>query len=242
METFKEFSQPNEPEKSTGAIISHSFEIYKGVFLYALIAILISVGVSFLIQPISGFNSQNLVEEMKNSSGGDSISIWSVPGIKAYYGLSALAGILLTPLYLGVLFIANKYSLKESISFSDLFIGYRQNIVNTLVYAVISGIAIGFAFSLCVIPGFFVLPFFMLGYPALLFENASFSEALSKSFTIAKENYGVFLGSSFLGVLISIAGIFLCGIGIVFTALFLMVVMYSTYCAFCGRPRPLVIK
>jgi hypothetical protein len=33
----------------------------------------------------------------------------------------------------------------------------------------------------------------LLGYPILLFENASATDALSKSFNIAKENYGTFL-------------------------------------------------
>ncbi|MBP3840095.1 MAG: beta-carotene 15,15'-monooxygenase, partial [Chryseobacterium sp.] len=91
----------------------------------------------------------------------------------------------------------------------------------------------------CILPFFFVIPLLLLGYPVLLFENATFSEALSKSFKIAKENYMVFLGASFLGLLISIAGILLCGIGIVATIPFYMVVMYSAYIAFCGRPKQL---
>ena len=135
--------------------------------------------------------------------------------------------------------MANKINFKQQIVFADLFIGYKQNFVNILVYGLISSILTSIAFMLCVIPGFFVLPFFLLGYPILLFENATFSEALSKSFAIAKENYGVFLGASLLGLLISIAGVFLCGIGLVATIPFYLVVMYSTYCAFCGRPRPI---
>ncbi|WP_313502248.1 beta-carotene 15,15'-monooxygenase [Kaistella carnis] len=242
METFQEFDQPIGPEKSTGAIISHAFDIYKGVFLYAVGALLISLVISFLIQPLSGFNSSELVEEIQTSPETLSTTMWSIPGFKAYYGLSGLVSLLMTPLYVGVIYVANKYNLKEPMSFSDMFIGFKQNFLNIIIYALISSIVIGISFTLCVIPAFFVVPFFMLGYPILLFENASFSEALSKSFTIAKDNYGTFLGASALGILISFAGVFLCGIGIVFTALFLMVVMYSTYCAFCGRPRPLAIN
>jgi uncharacterized membrane protein len=81
-----------------------------------------------------------------------------------------------------------------------------------------------------------------LGYPILLFENASATEALGKSFNIAKENYGTFLGTTVLGALISIAGIVLCGIGIILTAPFMMIVMYSTYCAFLGKPRQIEFK
>lgn len=242
METFEEFDQPTGPEKSSGDIISHAFEIYKGVFLYAIAALLIMFAVSLIIQPISGFNSMTMIEEYNASPGTFYTTMWAIPGLTTYYGLSGIVSLLLAPLYVGVIFIANKYNLQESIKFSDLFIGYQQNLINILIYTLIMWIIMGIAFSLCFIPGLFVMPFVFLGYPILLFENASFSEALSKSFSIAKENYGTFLGTSLLAFLISIAGVFLCGIGVVFTALFYLIAMYSTYCAFCGRPRPIVLK
>ena len=240
MENFQEFDQPIGPQKTSGDIISHAFEMYKGVFLYALLAMVIYILASVFIQSISGFSSMNLSEEMR-SSGGDfsTINFTNIPGIGAYYGLSGLLGILATPLFVGIIYMANKYNFKEPLVFSDLFIGYKQNFVNILIYGLISNIIIGISFAMCIIPGFFVMPFLMLGYPILLFENASFSEALSKSFNLVKENYGVFLGASFLGVLISISGVILCGVGLIATAPFSLIVMYSAYCAFCGRPRPL---
>ena len=240
MENFDEFDQPNLPQKTSGDIISHAFETYKGVIGYAILAMVIYVVASILIQSLSGFNSRAFSEEILNSSGGFSgLNIWAIPGMTTYYGLSGLLGILAAPLYVGIIYMANKSELKQTLEISDLFIGYRQNFVNILIYGLISNIILGIAFTMCLLPGFFVLPFLMLGYPVLLFENASFSEALSKSFNIAKENYGVFLGASFLGLLISFAGIILCGIGIIATAPFMLVVMYATYCAFCGRPRAL---
>jgi hypothetical protein len=241
METFQEFEQPSGPEKSAGAIIAHAFEMYKGIFLYAIVAVLISSAVSFLMQPISGFNSADLAEEMKTAEGGFP-NIWAVPGFAFYSGLSGLVSLILTPLYVGVIYIANKYNLQESISFSDLFIGFKQNFVNIILYSLIAGILITISIAMCVLPVFLVFPFLLLGYPILLFENATVSQALSKSFSIAKDNYGTFLGASLLGFLISIAGVFLCGIGIIFTLLFYLVVMYSAYCAFCGRPRAILLK
>lgn len=240
MDNFNEFEQPTGPQKSTGDIISHAFEMYKGVFLYAILAMVIYILASILIQALSGFDSMALSEEMREADGDfSSINIWGIPGVRTYYGLSGLLGLFAAPLYVGLIYMANKYNFKEPIQLSDLFIGYRQNLVNILIYSLISSIIIGISFAMCVIPGFFVLPLLMLGYPALLFENATFSEALTKSFSIAKENYGVFLGASFLGLLISVAGVILCGIGLIATMPFLLIVMYSTYCAFCGRPRPL---
>ena len=102
-----------------------------------------------------------------------------------------------------------------------------------------ASVIMAIALMMCILPVFLVIPLLLLGYPVLLFENASFSEAFSKSFKIAKDNYGVFLGASLLGFLISIAGILLCGIGIVATLPFYFVVMYSAYVAYCGKPRQL---
>lgn len=241
MDTFEEFDQPIGPEKSAGAIIAHAFEIYKGIFMYGIAAVLLTSLISFLVQPISGFNSGDLMEEMKDN--GDTFpSLWQVPGFTLYAGLSGLISLLLTPIYVGLIYIANKYNLQEKISFGDLFIGFKQNFVNIIIYALISSVIIAISVAMCVIPVFFVFPLLLLGYPILLFENATFSEALSKSFSIAKDNYGTFLGAAFLGFLISIAGAALCGIGIIFTFSFYLIVMYSAYCAFCGRPRPIILK
>lgn len=241
MDTFQEFDQPVGPEKSAGAIIAHAFDMYKGVFLYAVLALLISSAVSLAVQPVSGFNSADLTEEIK-SANGSFFNFWAIPGFMLYSGLSGLVSLLLSPLFVGVIYMANKYNLQEPIKFSDLFIGFKQNFLNIVLYSLVSSILIGISAMMCFLPVFFVFPFLLLGYPILLFENATFSEALSKSFSIAKDNYGTFLGTAFLGFLVSVAGIFLCGIGIVFTWLFYLVVMYSTYCAFCGRPRPIVLK
>lgn len=241
MDAFQEFDQPPVPEKTGGAIISHAFEMYKGVFIYALAVMIIYGFASMLVQPISGFDSQIFAEDI--SSGADNLSMmnmWAMPGMGLYTGLSGLLGILLAPLFVGLIYMANKYNTAQKLNFSDLFIAYRQNTLNIMIYSLISSIILGFSFVLCFLPLFFVFPFFLLGYPILLFENASFSEALSKSFSIAKENYMTFLVAGVLGALISMAGIFLCFIGLIATLPFYLVVMYSTYCAYLGRPRELI--
>ena len=243
MTSFQEFSQQKAPERSSGEIISHAFEMYKGIFLYALLAMVIYFVVSLLVQPVSGFDSREFSEVVRSSDGDfSSVNVWSVPGLKLYYGLSGLLSLVLAPLYVGLIYMANKYKFNQPLQASDLFIGYKQNFLNIVLYTLVSSVLMGIAFMMCVLPGFLVLPFFLLGYPILLFENASFGEAIGKSFKIAKENYGVFLGASVLGLLISLSGVVLCGIGIIATALFYFAVMYSAYCAFCGAPRQIEFK
>jgi hypothetical protein len=241
MSEFNEFDQQGSvPERNTGSIISHAFEMYKGVFLYAIVAMIIYIIGGIVIQSISGFNSTSVLEEMRESGDYSGYSYWHAPGFSMYVTLSGVLNLVLAPLYVGLIYIVNKYNTKNAIDFADLFIGYRQNFVNILIYSIISGLISTIALWMCVIPFFFVYPLLLLGYPILLFENASAVDALSKSFNVAKENYSTFLGATFLGLIISFAGIILCGIGIIATAPFIMVVMYSAYCAFLGKPRQIM--
>lgn len=244
MSEFNEFDQQGSvPERTTGSVISHAFEMYKGIFLYAIVAMVIYLIGGSIIKALSGFNSMSFADDMK--SYGDNFSrynIWAAPGFTLYLSLSWFLGILLAPLYVGLIYIVNKYNTKEPIEFSDLFIGYRQNFVNILIYSLLSSLISSVAAFFCVIPVFFVYPLLMLGYPILLFDNASATDALGRTFSIAKENYGTFLGTTVLGIIISCSGIILCGIGVIATAPFIMVVMYSLYCAFLGKPRQITYK
>ena len=92
-----------------------------------------------------------------------SIDIWSIPGMKLYYGLSGLLGLVLAPLYVGVIYVANKYNFKQPVNFSDLFIGYKQNFLNIVIYSLISSIIFTVTFMMCLLPGLLVMPFLMLG-------------------------------------------------------------------------------
>ena len=238
MENFSEFDQQGSvPQRETGSIISHAFEMYKGFLGYAVLAMVLYFIVSSVLQSVSGFDSQSLIEEMKSGGSMSSTDIMKVEGFKTYYGFSGLLSILLAPLFVGLIYMANKVNNKVGLKFGDLFIGYKQNFVNILIYSIISNIIIVIAFMLCFLPGLFVAPLFLIGYPVLLFENANAMDALKKTFNIAKENYGVFLGAGLLGGLISVAGIILCFVGIILTAPFIYAVMYSTYVAYAGKPR-----
>lgn len=239
MSEFNEFDQQGSvPEKNTGSIISHAFEMYKGIFLYALVAMIIYIIADFIVQSITGLNFYSNYSSFRDFDEDNYRSVlFNRPGMSLYYSFSGLLSILLSPLYVGLIYIANKFNTKASIEFADLFIGYRQNLGNILLYSLISNIIIWISAMLCLLPVFFVFPLFLLGYPILLFENANAMDAISKTFNIAKENYSVFLGTGILGVLITISGLVLCCVGIIFTAPFIYIAMYSIYCAYLGKPR-----
>ena len=111
MSEFNEFDQQGSvPNRDTGSIISHAFEMYKGVFGYGIVAMIIYLLGGSLIQMLTGFDSASMVEEMK-SSGGD-FNYWSTPGLPLYMGASSLFGLLLSPLYVGLIYMVNKYNTK----------------------------------------------------------------------------------------------------------------------------------
>lgn len=242
MENFTAFEKTGTvPERNTGSIISHAFEMYKGLIGYAILTMILYVVASSLIQAFSGIDQQAVLDHVKSSEGTvDYTEIWKIEGMKEYYGLSALLSFLLGPLWVGLVYMAHKVNNNLKLNFSDLFIGYRQNFLNILIYSFISSIIIGISFMLCVLPALFVAPMLLIGYPVLLFENANAIEALKKTFSVAKENYGTFLGAGLLGALISMSGLLLCFIGVFITAPFIYAVMYSAYVAFVGRPMQII--
>lgn len=244
MSDFNEFDeQGSVPNRDTGSIISHAFEMYKGVILYAVVAAIIYYIGDFFLQSISGFNYWSDFRDYEDFDGDYSqINYFNRPGTSLYFSGYGLLGIFLSPLFFGLIYITNKFNTKIAIEFSDLFIGYRQNLGNILLYSLITNIILWISVIMCIIPVFFVFPLFFIGYPILLFENATAMDAISKTYNIAKENYGVFLGSAVLGVLISVAGVVLCCVGIIFTYPFVYIAMYSVYCAYLGKPRQIINK
>ena len=244
MSEFNEFDQQGSaPNRDTGSIISHAFEMYKGVILYAIVVMIIYIIGDSVIQSFSGFSSYMSYKDFKDFDEDTYREIlFNQPGMTLYYSFTGLLSVLLSPLYVGLIYIVNKFNTKIPVEFSDLFIGYRQNFGNILLYSLITNIILWISALMCVIPVIFVFPLFLLGYPILLFENASAMDAISKSYNIAKENYSVFLGTGILAALISISGLLLCCIGIVFTYPFVYIAMYSVYCAYLGKPRQITYK
>lgn len=234
-------NQPNpitKPERNFGSVLSHSFEIYKGIFLYALLAMVLYIIASFAIQFLFGIDSQSLVEEMGENPESMTIErLLEIEGVGMYYGFSGLMGILIAPLFASLIFMADKYQRGLPLSTNDLFYAYRNNALNILIYSLLSGIIISIAFALCFFPGILIAPLFMLGYPLLVLKNANAVEAIKHSFTIAKDNYGSFIAITVVAFLISMAGLLFCLIGIIASFPFIYAAMYSSYLAFTKDSR-----
>lgn len=238
MAQLNEFDRPDFiPKRKTSSIINHALALYKGIALYGMIAMLIYIIGSYIIQNAIGFDSVEMVNEIRNNEGAYSaFNYREIPGFSAFLTISGIFALLLSPLYTGLIYIVAKYNFRIKARFSDLFIGYRRNFASIVLYSVIAGIISGFAAFFCFLPLFLVYPFLLSGYAVLLFEDASAIGALKRSAALARQSYGTFLAVTVLGMLMSWSGIILCGIGIVLTAPFFAVIMYSTYRAFSDKP------
>ncbi|WP_294244804.1 beta-carotene 15,15'-monooxygenase [uncultured Chryseobacterium sp.] len=238
MAQLNEFDHPDfVPERKTSSIINHALAMYKGIALYGIIAMLIYITGSYIIQNAIGFDSVKMLDEIRSNEGYYSeFNYGEIPGFSTFLTLSGIFVLLLSPLYTGLIFIAAKYNYRIKARFSDLFIGYHKNFIQIIIYSIIAGLLSGFAALFCFFPLLLVYPFLLSGYAVLLFEDASAIEALKRSAALARQNYGTFLAVTIVGMLMSWSGVVLCGIGIVLTAPFFAVVTYSAYRAFSDKP------
>lgn len=246
MENFTELETTGKiPGRDSSSIISHAFELYKGVFIYPLVAgVLYFIAIS-IIASITGLGAL-FMEMGQNSQAMGSYDpemyndiYRSTPFLTFMGGFSIVNILLFSPLIVGTIYIAHKRNLNQHIDFSDLFIGYKQNFLNIVLFGLIFSIVVTICTNLYYVPAVFILPFLFLGYPFLLFQNVSAIEALKNSFEIVKNNYGDFLLLNLLAYLCSMLGLVGCCIGIIVTYMFYYSTMYSAYCAYVALPKQL---
>lgn len=240
MENFTEFDNlTTTPQRDSSSIIAHAFETYKKVIWYGVLLVVAVYIISSILGSLVGFSQSEAMEVFREAvRTKDYNMIDNIHGLQATSGVSILLSLLSFPLYAGFLYILNKANFREEFTFTDLFIGYKQNTVQLILYYVISSIIIGFFALFCILPAIFVAPLLFLGLPIVFFENATAMDAIKKSYGIVKNNYGTFLGLSILTFFISISGLILCCVGIVLTTMFSFAAKYSAYCAFLGAPKP----
>lgn len=246
MSNFSEFERPLAPQKESGSIISHAWENYKGIFIYALLYIVIAFILGFIFSlflpsgNVEGY--KEIIESVKN---GKSVDYESIIANQSSMGIgssilsmviSSIFGALLFPLSAGLIFIAHKFNSKQNIDISDLFIGYKQNTVNLVLYGLLMSVITTIGFYMCILPGIYLSIVGIIGLPIIFFENKTPVEALKKALNITNSDFGTFLVIGILTFLIAISGFILCCVGALFTAGFVYSVQYSTYCAYCGTP------
>ncbi len=246
MNHFSEFERPLAPQKESGSIISHAWENYKGIFIYALLYMVIAIVVGYIFSlflPSEGTESyKEIIDSIRNGKSIDFEEINALQGSMGYtsyilnFVISAIFGALLFPLSAGLIFIAHKYNSKQNIDISDLFIGYKQNTVNLILYGLLMSVITTVGYYSCILPGIYLSIVGITGLPIIFFENKTPIEAFKKALNITNSDFGTFLVIGILTFLISLSGLLLCCVGVLLTGGFVYSVQYSTYCAYFGTP------
>lgn len=226
-----------KPVMSFNSIFNASYHLYRKVVVWQVVLLLVLLGVSYafslLAQQISGYDpvsSQELILKNANRTQNPFAILFDIPGYNSFLLLSAGFGLLLNPIIAGCLLLMHKANTNQSVQFSDLFIGYKKPIPYIVVGIAIRLIS-SLAMMLCVLPVLFVIPLFYTSLCFVLFEGQSASKALKSSFNLAKQNYGTVLAVSVLAFFASLAGVLICGVGILVTGMFYYATSYAVYIA-----------
>lgn len=142
--------------------------------------------------------------------------------------ISALTGIISTPLFLGYGVAAEKVLQGEKLSISDFFKAFDR-FVELLIGVIVMGILIAIGFILLVIPGIFLMIALILTPYLIYFEGQGFWESITASRKVVQKKWlQVFIFIILLG-LINVLGAMLLGVGLFLTMPVTGIAMYLAY-------------
>jgi hypothetical protein len=101
----------------------------------------------------------------------------------------------------GIIYMTHKSNTQQNIEISDLFIGYKQNTGNLILYGLVITILAYAGFVFCLLPGLYVLIAGFVGLPIVFFGNKNVSDGISLSFKATNDNFGLVLVVAILGFL-----------------------------------------
>lgn len=105
--------------------------------------------------------------------------------------VSIVAWVVSSYLMAGLMHTALKQMRGETIAVSDLFAG-GYAFLPVLGASFLSSLAAGIGFLLCLLPGIFLTPLFLLILPILVDQRVGAMDGISRSFDLVKQNYWLF--------------------------------------------------
>lgn len=216
---------------SIGDIFSKAWEIFSGIALYAISAIILTWLISFVINMILGLFIS--VPSMVITDPDDFTSAYAsllTPMAFVSNIISVVVSAAVAPITVSIFTMAKKFNNHQNSDFSDLFIHYKDGkfmpIFTTFLAVQILG-AIGLI--LCVIPGliFYVTSIFAL--PFVVFANFSTSDAIKSSVSVLFKNFGSAFVFCLASIGVIILGALVCGIGLLAAIPLVSVATYVFY-------------
>ncbi len=225
---------------SASSIIDKAFEIFKGIAGFAILAVIIYIVASWIINSLLGiiFPMQIDEEEIQAiANSGDIVQIqeyykdiFASSNFALSSTISTLLSSALYPILYSVFVMARKFDLHQNIEFSDIFVHYKNGkFLNLFLVTLIVQIVGSIGFMLCIIPGFIVSTMWMLAVPLIIFGSADIKDALNYSMKLAFKNFGGFFTVLLMCIGVIIVGFLLCCIGVIAAIPLVYIIIYVLY-------------
>ena len=225
---------------SASSIIDKAFEIFKGIAGFAILAVIIYIVASWIINSLLGiiFPMQIDEEEIQAiANSGDIVQIqeyykdiFASSNFALSSTISTLLSSALYPILYSVFVMARKFDLHQNIEFSDIFVHYKNGkFLNLFLVTLIVQIVGYIGFMLCIIPGFIVSTMWMLAVPLIIFGSADIKDALNYSMKLAFKNFGGFFTVLLMCIGVIIVGFLLCCIGVIAAIPLVYIIIYVLY-------------
>ncbi|MEG1266598.1 MAG: hypothetical protein RSE19_08975 [Myroides sp.] len=225
---------------SASSIIDKAFEIFKGIAGFAILAVIIYIVASWIINSLLGiiFPMQIDEEEIQAiANSGDIVQIqeyykdiFASSNFALSSTISTLLSSALYPILYSVFVMARKFDLHQNIEFSDIFVHYKNGkFLNLFLVTLIVQIVGSIGFMLCIIPGFIVSTMWMLAVPLIIFGSADIKDALNYSMKLAFKSFGGFFTVLLMCIGVIIVGLLLCCIGIIAAIPLVYIIIYVLY-------------
>lgn len=221
-------------------IVEKAGNIFKGIAGYAILALIIYLITSWILNMLVGLvfpisMDEEEIQAVASSGDPDAVmemykEIFSSTSTIISIFLTNLLSAVLYPMLYSIYTMAYKYDFKKNPELSDIFIHYKDGkFLNLFLVTLAVQIVGSIGFMLCFIPGIIVYTMWMLAVPLIIFASADVKEALNYSMKLAFKNFGSFFVVLLLGIAIIILGFILCCVGLIPAIPFVYVMMYILY-------------
>jgi hypothetical protein len=126
---------------------------------------------------------------------------------------SLLVTVIVAVLTMGLAQISLKIVRGEGVEMSDAFPGGPM-VVAYAITAIVADLILGVGFTLCIIPGLLIAPFFIFAHFVVLDEGLQPGDALSRSIQLGKVAYGSVIGFVIVAFLVNLVGLLVCCVGL----------------------------
>lgn len=210
---------------SISKCVNGAWDLTTKNWIMCIIVLVATILVSF----ISSSTTQTVVYDSTNMTPEEALAVLKST-LTASFGVATLvAYIVQYAIYAGLFKMAiNGYhGLKvDTTAYQMPFATYVKFIGACIVYGIL--ISIGLIF--CIIPGLFIAVRFMFATIILLDEpETEFIDAFKKSWAMTSGNFWSLFGLGIMVILINLAGLLCCCIGIIFTAVMSMFMAVIAY-------------